>query len=105
MSENDIVAERDEALAFARSEARRNAELSSANQRHQWREDRDYESLRRIRETMKANGFYGGSYLGLRDPDTREDFGDCKRTPAIAIIEEYIAHLLKKLAAHSEVQP
>lgn len=89
--------ERHEALAFARSEAARNRELTSQNERHKWREERDFEALRRIRGMLKAHEFWGGSYMGLRDPVTREEFGDSKRTPAIEIIEEYFTHLLKRI--------
>ncbi len=93
-----IEQERDEALAFARSEARRNAELQSRVSRMESREKRDYDALKRIRDGLLASGFYTGSYLGLTDPVTRERFGDYKYDPALEIIEQYIGHLQGRLA-------
>jgi intergrase/recombinase len=90
-----IAVERDEALAFARSEAKRNSDLQFAVTTLESRNKASYEALNRIRQTMKQHGFHGASYLGARDPETRETIGDDKRTPALVIMEQFINHLLK----------
>lgn len=92
-----IETERDEALAFARSEVKRNADLAYENTRHQNDTRRNFEAVGRVRDRMKERGYSGGSYLGLYYD--KQPIGDAKYTPAIEVLEAFINSLLKRLDA------